>query len=105
MESLIKELPRLIRSEIKLRALVLSEPVPLQLASGVARFKRAKSEGFSNASSLATRVTPGRVLPIDAHVVLAIGNQVEATSDRAVASSSGTGPFRRGRIVAGVPCG
>jgi hypothetical protein len=55
MESLIKEL-RLIRSKIELRALVLSELVPLQVASGVARSKRAKSQTFSDASSLATRV-------------------------------------------------
>ena len=35
MESLIKELPRLIRSKIKLRALVMSELVPVLLAYGV----------------------------------------------------------------------
>jgi hypothetical protein len=44
------------------------------------------------------------VLPIAAHAVHAIGNRVEATSGRAVASSPGTRPFRRGWIVAGLPC-
>jgi hypothetical protein len=99
----IKELPRLIRSKIKLRALV--NWFPLQLASGVARSKRAKSQGFSDASSLATRVhCDGYCLTLRT-LCLQSATRWKATSDRSVASSPGTRPFRRARIVAGLPCG
>jgi hypothetical protein len=90
IESLIKELPRLIRLQNKVSRFRMSE--------------RPKSQALSDAS-YSHGVALRHVLPVAAHAVLAIDNLLETTSDRPVALSPGTGLFRRGRIIAGLPCG
>ena len=99
IESLIKELPRLIRLQNKVSRFRMSE--------------RPKSQALSDAS-YSHGVALRHVLPVAAHAVLAIDNLLETTSDRplhclpAPAYSAGAGSLRAcraGRATRNCHCG